>query len=193
MTQDLSLYTEDYYTRDIAETWFWRNGLLRPDQLAAICYAFGLPFTGGEGLARREPGYVVSVGAGRGELEARLQALPGVTMVTGIDPSPGAAAMYEGARLIPGPGQHEAARADTVIFCESIEHIPAEQSLALIAAMKPGARLIITNWPDYHPLWPDPLNPWDHVTLISDDFYDALCEGRDVIVRKGSHLVLDIR
>lgn len=192
MTQDLSNYTRAYYERDIAETHFWRNGLLRPDQLAALCYAMGWPFSGTEGLRPREPGFIVSVGAGRGELEAALEKLPGVTGVAGVDPSDGPRQMYEGSRLEPTADPALVAQAGTVIFCESIEHIPAEQSQAVIDAMSPGARLVIVNWPDYHPIWPDPLNPWDHMTLIDDVLYDGLCAGRTVVLRRGSHLVLDI-
>lgn len=177
------MYDSAYYRRDIPETWFWQAGLLRPDQLAALCYAKGWPFWGNDS-APRDPGVIYSIGAGRGELEATLEKLG--HHVVGVDPSPGAREMYEGSVLLdayPGGG-------DTVIFCESIEHLQREEFEDIWEQIPEGARVIIVNWPDYHPLEPDGSG-WDHVRLIDDRFFDELTEGRKVILRHGSHLVVE--
>jgi hypothetical protein len=191
----MSNYTRAYYERDIPETWFWQHGLIRPDQLAALCYAMGWPFRGGwragESYERREPGMVVSIGAGRGELEKVLEKLPGVQNVTGMDNSPGAAEMYEASTLETEIRLELIQEADTVIFCESIEHLPSDVIWAIIESVKPGARIIIVNWPSFHPLPPDG-GGWDHITLIDDKLFDQISEGHQVVVRWGSHLVLDM-
>lgn len=189
MTQNLAGYDAGYYQRDQEEFWFERHGLLRPDQLAALCYTLGWPFWGPP-TRPRQAGVVVSMGAGGGFLEAVLEKMPGVTEVIGIDPSMGAAQLYRGSRLEPRCSPELAAQAGTVIFCESIEHIPLEETLAVAEAMRQGSRLVAVNWPDYHPLLPDGSG-WDHITAIDDDLYDRLSAGRTVVIRRGSHLVLD--
>jgi SAM-dependent methyltransferase len=95
--QDLAGYDDAYYQRDAPEFWFGGRDLPRPDQLAAICYTFGVPFWGSEPYAPRDPGRVVSIGCGGGHLEQTLEDL-GVT-VTGVDPSPGARRLYRGKLL----------------------------------------------------------------------------------------------
>lgn len=188
-------YDRAYYERDIPETWFWQHGLLRPDQLAALCYAMGWPFRGGyragECYEKRDPGVIVSIGAGRGELEKVLEKMPGVTSVTGIDTSAGSAEMYEGSVLETEVRMELIQEADTIIFCESIEHLPPGLSTGIIQTAKPGARVIIVNWPAFHPLPPDG-GGWDHITLIDDKFFDDLSIGHHVVIRWGSHLVLDM-
>lgn len=183
MSQDLSIYTEDYYNRELEEYWFTKNGLLRPDQLAAVCYTFGLPFWG-EHSNRREPGLVYSIGCGAGDLEVTLEKLG--CEVIGVDPSSGAKHLYKGSELIdeyPGGG-------DTVIFCEAIEHIPMEQLTDIFNKIPQKARIIIVNWPDYHPLHPDGSNQ-DHITLIDDELYNKLAKGRKIVLHRGSHLILE--
>lgn len=190
MTQDLTHYSADYYQRDqIIETWFWRVGLLRPDQLAALCYILGKPFWGRDRLPERKPGLVLSVGCGRGELEAALERL-GV-QVLGYDPSAGAHDMYEGTRLTAELDDETIRVAHTVVFCESLEHVPADEIWRIRKALTSGTRLVVTNWPDYHPIEVS-RDGWDHITRVDDDLFDRLAEGASVLVRRESHLVLEV-
>lgn len=184
MMQDLTNYTPGYYYRDQAEYWFQRWDLLRPDQLAALCYAFNWPFFSELPiLPQRDPGLVYSIGCGHGILEAKMEQMG--CRVTGIDPSPGPKEIYRGTQLLdeyPGGG-------DTIIFCESLEHIPVEDIFTTWSRIPSTARIIIVNWVDHMPIEPEP--PFnDHITLIDDALYDKLSEGRNVILRRGSHLVL---
>jgi len=189
-------YDHAYYQRAIPENWFAPRQLLRPDQLAAICYLFGLPFYGDEEYPPRpDPGPCLSVGCGTGTLEARLEAL-GVE-VFGSDPSPAVRDLYAGHRLIQAdltgtldrlpPDQYR-----SVIFCESLEHIPLDQILAAWRIFRDASdlRIVIVNWPARHPI---PLDPsgWDHITCVDDALFDELSAGFHAVVRRGSHLVLD--
>lgn len=185
MSQDMSIYTSDYYKRDIDEYWFDKNGLLRPDQLAAICYAYGMPFFGGV-FAKREPGLVYSIGCGEGVLERHLENMG--CEVIGVDPSCGADELYRGETLI---DKYEGG-GDTIIFCEAIEHIPADEIERIFSLIPVGARVIITNWPDFHPIHPDGTDK-DHITLVDDELYDRLSTSGEIIVRRGSHLVIDVK
>lgn len=188
--QDLAGYDVGYYRRDAPEFWFGGHGLLRPDQLAAVCYAFGVPFWGSEPYAPRDPGLIVSMGAGEGYLEGELERLLDGHVV-GVDPSPGARQLYRGSRWCPAATRTLINGAGTVIFGESIEHIPLEETLQVRAWMAPGSRLIVVNWPDFHPIEPH-LNGWDHITRVDDALYDRLAAGGRVVLRRGSHLVVDI-
>lgn len=158
----------------------------------------------------RTPKTVVDVGCGRGELLAAFHLL-GVTC-WGIDPAPGAASLvpetlswvgmsrnyfinkgaFEGLLSVP-----TGVPIDTVIFCESIEHIrPEEFEKAFryvknILFGKDGGLLIIVNWIGFHPLKPDHTG-YDHIRLVDDAFYDRLSkEAKRVVFRFGSHLVLE--
>jgi hypothetical protein len=107
--------------------------------------------------------------------------------VIGVDPSEGAHELYKGKEIIseyPGGG-------DTIVFCESIEHIPQDELDRIFSLIPQDARIIIVNWLHYHPIIPD--GSLDHITRIDDDYYNKLAEGRKVVVRQGSHLVLDGR
>lgn len=183
---DLSHYTKDYYKRNLAETWFWQNGLLRPDQLAALCYIKNWPFWGDEKYPKDSynPKVIYSIGAGRGELEKTLERL-GFT-VYGVDPSEGSKEMYEGKNHLgkyPGGG-------DVVLFCESIEHIPEDVFNEIWNKIPTHARVVIVNWPSYHPIKKDKTG-WDHIRQIDDELFNRLSEKNKVIVRRGSHLVLE--
>jgi SAM-dependent methyltransferase len=188
-TQDLAGYDAAYYQRDAPEFWFGRYGLPRPDQLAAICYIFGVPFWGTEPYAPRNPGLVVSIGAGEGHLEQTLERMG--LAVTGVDPSPGALELYRGGLLVGQARQALIGSARTVIYNESIEHIPVEQTMQVREWMVPGSRLIVVNWPDFHPIEPH-VNGWDHITRVDDSLYDRLAAGGTVALRRGSHLVVDV-
>lgn len=181
MDQNLSNYNEPYYKR---ETWFEDNGLLRPDQLAALCYAFGRPFWHFDDEMPRDPGLIYSIGCGSGYLERKLESMG--CRVIGIDPAPGAKSLYKGTVI----GDEYMGDGDTIIFCESIEHIPTEKRIEILSKVPNGARIIITNWPDFHPIAADDSG-WDHITRIDDELYDKLQENMKVILRRGSHLVLE--
>lgn len=186
--QDLAGYTPAYYMRDAPEFWFAPRGLPRPDQLAAICYTFGVPFWGSEPYAPRDPGLIVSMGAGEGHLEQALERVLGPHVI-GVDPSPGAAALYRGQSLVGAADEGLISKAGTVIYCESIEHIPATQTFQVRRWMQPGSRLIVVNWPDFHPI--EATSEWDHITKVDDELYDRLAIGARTILRRGSHLVLE--
>jgi SAM-dependent methyltransferase len=177
-------YTSEYYLRDADEFWFGRYGLLRPDELAALCYTFGRPFAGKGVDAPRVPGTIYSIGCGEGRLEAQLERMG--CEVYGVDPSPGARELYRGSCLLteyPGGGS-------TILFVESIEHLWPQEFWAIWTAIPPGARVIIVNWLDFWPIEPDNTG-YDHVTLVDDALYDRLSVGHRVVVRRGSHLVVE--
>lgn len=183
MSQDLSIYDKDYYLRDQVEFYFKKHGLLRPDELAVICYSLGWQYFGGEKMELRDPGLIYSIGCGTGEWESKMEEMG--YEVIGVDPSEGPHELYNGKKIInkyPGGG-------DTIVFCESIEHIPENELNKILNVIPKRARVIIVNWVDYHPIAPD--GSLDHITRIDDDFYDEITKGKKVIVRNGSHLVYD--
>lgn len=188
MSQDLSNYSRNYYLQGTPQglSWFFEdNNAMRPDQLAAFCYAFNWAFFDGQHKRPpRDPGLIYSIGCGMGVLEWNLEKA-GCTVI-GVDPSEGARELYRASTLVdryPGGG-------DTVIFCESIEHIPLAETLDIFERIPYGTRIIITNWPDHHPIEPEaPFN--DHITRIDDALYDRLSVGRPTVLRRGSHLVLE--
>lgn len=136
----------------------------------------------------RHPGAIVSIGAGEGWLEHQLEMMGQV--VIGVDPAAGARELYRGYSLIERATRREIAAASSVLFCESIEHIPIDQVLQIRSWMQPGSRLVVVNWPDFHPI--EATSAWDHITRIDDELYDRLSVGARVVLRRGSHLVLDI-
>lgn len=179
-----SFYTVKYFRRDVPEHWFYQYGLLRPDELAAICYAFGRPFTVKGNDINRDPGVIYSIGSGEGYLEEKLENMG--CEVYGVDPSPGSKKLYRGKNLLktyPGGG-------GTVIFCESVEHLFPEQFDEIWSRIESGTRVIFVNWLDFHPIEPDSTG-YDHVRLVDDEFYDKISYGNRVIFRRGSHLVLE--
>jgi hypothetical protein len=82
---------------------------------------------------------------------------------------------------------------DTVILCESLEHIKKaefERTWDLIKSELSGL-FIVVNWVKNHPLGPDGTG-YDHIRLVDDKLYDRLSKDASrVIFRKGSHLVLE--
>lgn len=178
------MYDSDYYRRDIHENWYKNAGMLRPDQYAAACYTLGLRFHDSDDDTPRNPGVITSIGCGEGVLEAFLEQLG--HHVIGVDPSPGAQALYRGSLLLDTyPGND-----GTVIFCESIEHLPHDVFDDIWFRIPAGTRIIVTNWESFHPIHPDGTG-WDHVAHIDDALYDRLSEGHRVVKRRGSHLVLE--
>ncbi len=162
--------------------------------------------------ATRSPMLAFDIGCGRGEIAATLTHL-GIRAVA-VDPSAAAGGLVEqtAGRFygIP-PGGVEFVQAtglaalrgsqevpDTVIFCESVEHIPMGELHETFEWMRDrdstadwGIRAVITNWPDFHPIRAEP-GDWDHVHDVDDELYDRLAStARRTVVRHGSHLVLD--
>lgn len=183
---DVSHYQASYYQRPIVENWYSEYDLPRPDELAAICYAFGVPFTNpATEWAQRYPGQVVSIGCGAGRLEAELERLG--CDVIGVDPSPGAKELYRGSTLV---DRYEGG-GDTIVFCESLEHLPVEEIDRIFALIPDHARVIVVNWLGWDTIVGN--HSWDHITTVDADLFDRLSDGWNVRVRNGSHLVLDGR
>lgn len=183
MTQDLSHYQDSYYERDIEENWYGNHGLLRPDELAALGYAFGRTVWHPRESKPRDPGVVYSIGCGLGRLERQLETM-GVE-VYGVDPSPGAAALYQGKTLL----DHYPGGGDTILFVESLEHIPLEEIRSIWQRLPRGARVIVVNWVDFFPIPAD--SSWDHITEITNELFDELSIGCETILRRNGHLVLE--
>ena len=218
-SERLAHYDRSYFTRGDPEAAPNRDGYLREDQFHAICYACGIrpggTLTGfAEQIAyisdrgsRDDPGRVLSIGAGRCEMEqvlARFCSVP----VTAIEPADAALQLREERKegwLDPAHDivclnqtlmLHLAAVPcgewpySTVIFCESIEHIPSIELDALWPRLE-NCRLIIVNWKTFFPIQPHG-NGWDHITAIDEALYAMICELGEVWLRDGSHLVVDI-
>lgn len=201
-------YDRHYYLgRDIPEVRNYAKGQLRSDQLACLAYAYG-----GDGRfasqalaasrgASRTPRLVLDIGAGRGELAAAF-ALAGVEVV-GLEPSRAARTIYRRTLRTWGGSEPVLARdiddvegcPDTVICCESLEHIPAGEFDRMWFRIcewldRTRGRFIVANWRDNHPIEVDDSN-WDHVRRVDDELYDSLsADAREVVYREGSHLVL---
>lgn len=185
-------YPKNYFNRGTAEQSFYDNHMLRPDQYQAMCYAFG--FDPQSKYLKRKPKRLVSVGCGQGFLEnAFVEA--GVKVV-GIDTNNFLA--FDSFKFTLGGMEKIPERFDTLLFCEAIEHITKEEfdknwPETFRKLRKNNALLIIVNWKDYHPIYPDESG-WDHVRVVDDAFYDELIQdAANVWVRDGSHLVLEFR
>lgn len=224
----LGKYTVEYFTsRKIPEIQSWHNRIVRDDICAALCYALGYTREETRRLEKlsgtdykehwnkicagkkRTPVLVADVGAGRGEICALLSM--GNIEAVGIDPSPGAAALFpktmkewankdgfffynlnsiDGLKKLMYLGMFP----DTIIMCESIEHIRKdefEETWKLVCQILTKTRglFIVTNRLKFHPILPDRTG-YDHITRIDDALYDRLSSGKNVLVREKSHLVL---
>lgn len=159
---------------------------------------------------KRTPNLVADVGAGRGEICALLS-LGGISNV-GIDPSPGAATLFPKTmtqwanklnylfyNLNSTDGlmrlMYLNMFPDTIIMCESIEHIRRDEFEATWVLIKQiltktSGLFVVTNRLKFHPIAPDNTG-YDHITRIDDSLYDRLSkESVGVLVREKSHLVL---
>ena len=156
----------------------------------------------------RYPKKILSVGSGRGELEASFIYL-GIPVV-GCDPAPCIPEIYKQTMLewidcddyvFHNMEFHEVAEMyseqlmfDTIIFCESLEHIPEgtfEYGWNLIKnhLYTLHGRLIVCNTISNHPI--KISCTWNHVRRVDDDLYDRFeSEAVRTIFRQGSHLVL---
>jgi ubiquinone/menaquinone biosynthesis C-methylase UbiE len=159
--------------------------------------------------ATRKPQVVVDIGAGRGEICALLT-LDNVRAI-GIDPSPGSAELFPvtmkewagvdeyeflNVGMVGGLENLIGQGVDTIILCESIEHIPPsefEQGFEFVKRILSGAGglFIVTNWLDNHPIKPDRTG-YDHIRRVDDELYDKLSKSaKSIVFRQGSHLVLE--
>jgi len=177
-------YTTEYFERDgLYESIFHQEKVLRPDQASALLYAF---------MGNRWPTFVLSIGSGLGVLEAMFDHLR--IPCVGLDGCGGLRGVYQGRHLINKrlcvaleENAHAIERADTLIFSESIEHIPMKQVKRTIALFT--GRLIVTNRLCFHPIG----KTNEHITPINDAVYDEFesAYGKAVF-RCGSHLVIDV-
>lgn len=173
------MYDHNYFHK---ERWYQDNGLLRPDQYAALLYTLGQPVWHYTELEPRDPGKIFSIGCGVGDLEVKLEEMG--YDVTGVDPY--AKDVYKGKKLIDAyPGG-----ADTIIMCESIEHIPRQDAINIVNGVNRGGRVVITNWVDFFPI-PKDGTGWNHITDVDDGLYNEIVQLFNVKIRKGSHLVMD--
>lgn len=81
---------------------------------------------------------------------------------------------------------------DTIVFCESIEHIPETDFWNLWSQIKQRFQglVVITNWLHLHPI---PVDLPEHIFRIDDAVYDRLVsDSHRCVYRNQSHLVLEI-
>ena len=152
----------------------------------------------------RLPGLVLSVGEGRGELAAAYARLR--TSFIGVDPSPGSEELipntiktwaygensseFWNTDIISALPKLDIRKPDTVIFSESIEHIPMEEGDLIIERAKEwGALLIVSNVLDFHPIKIDNTG-WNHIRLIDDDLYDSIEAMGTLVYRNKSNLIV---
>ena len=165
----------------------------------------------------RDPGRVLDVGCGRGQLEAALMYLaasdsfgPLDISFTAIDFSADAVELTK-KTCVEWSGVSRTNESkfdiqqlalsdigdldqsfDTIVFSESIEHIPKEDfDMAMSYFESWHARLIIVNKIDFHPIEPDDTG-WNHIRRITDEVYDDIIEHGEVIFRDRSHLVVQL-
>lgn len=162
----------------------------------------------------RSPKLVFDMGCGRGEIAATLVHL-GVRAVA-VDPSASAEALVDETAqkfygLAPGAVPFKRSTGlkalrthsevpDTIVFCESVEHIPLHELYSTFewiashaGAASDGILVVITNWPRLHPIRAV-SGDWDHVHDVDDDLYDKLCSyASQTVARHGSHLVLHFK
>jgi hypothetical protein len=158
------------------------------------------------GKARRVPRLVFEVGSGRGELAAALtassvpciasdfmdgfdRALDRIGALWGVKPEGLNVDFVEASRLM------RDLKPDTVILCETIEHIPRKEfeeawGNTVDVLSETGGLFILTNWVHFHPI---PVNGNDHIWEINDQVYDWLASYGKTVYRNGSHLVLSFK
>jgi hypothetical protein len=241
MQTGLENYNKHYFLgRPDPEIQSYHKGLIRPgDMGSAFCYSLG--FTSYDQVrevlgiperaswlpenssireqlemikphVKRRPNLVVSLGTGRGEIDAGYYLLN--IPCIGVDPSLVIPSIYhktlqKWAGATPGSytflnmGTHDAIAViaqmgrlpDTVVMCESFEHIPEDDFTQAWVSLREWLQqtrglLVITNWISKHPIRKD-RGGWDHVTEVNDEVYDRLArDAVKTVFRKGSHLVL---
>jgi 2-polyprenyl-3-methyl-5-hydroxy-6-metoxy-1,4-benzoquinol methylase len=159
---------------------------------------------------RRLPQRVLEIGGGRGEVATVLRHM-GVDVVS-VELGPEAEKWYAAtayhyfgdaiAPVIPvnkpiqdAMSDLDISSFDTILMIESLEHIPADAFEPVWQEIKTKftGRLVIVNWPDYHPIWIGrDAGPDEHCRLVDDALYDSWSSAaKAVYTRRGSHLALD--
>jgi protein-L-isoaspartate O-methyltransferase len=159
---------------------------------------------------RRLPQRVLEIGGGRGEVATVLRHM-GVDVVS-VELGPEAEKWYAAtayhyfgdaiAPVIPvnkpiqdAMSDLDISSFDTILMIESLEHIPADAFEPVWQEIKTKftGRLVIVNWPDYHPIWIGrDAGPDEHCRLVDDALYDSWSvAAKAVYTRRGSHLALD--
>jgi hypothetical protein len=216
-----TVYTTAYYTErpSTEEQDYWDQGQIKPDQLSALAYAFGLaswPISASaEGTAlqqvtaiyqirKRTPVHVLEVGTGRGEVSVSLSHLD--IAVTSIDSSPAVPDLIDVTRIkfqMQPKGRltffnepfgqsvfHRYPAVDTIILTETLEHIPADEfDMALRLVHRCAEGLLIITNKKSFHPILEP-DGRDHVRVIDDTVYDQLETQGKRIIREGSHLVI---
>ena len=222
-----AFHSREFYLRDVGKRdAYARRRLYMDDEGAAVCYAFGIDYLAYRtsppasdfraevarmlALRQRTPQLVLNVGAGLGMIDAAF-AHAGVPCI-GVDPSPGAKEGYArtfadwldsapyrfvGEKAHVAVEQLGSAIPDTVIMCESIEHIPAFEFDLLWKRIVPMLRVtrglfIVTNGLSeaHFPVVVDGTG-WCHIRQIDDRLYDTLASAAQrTLFRHRSHLVL---
>ena len=205
------------------------------DALAGICYMLDIPYEkiterwpkvsknemwiGGNILEQleflianrvRDPGHILEIGAGRGEVTLLLTKLG--YKVTTIDPGRDFKDLlkYTKNKLFPNQdiepykiinntlqdAMLDYNEFDTILMVESLEHILAEhfdpewQNIT----QNFSGYFIVVNWRSYHPIAVGQYAPPDiHCRLTDDKLYDNMSYNHKVLVRAGSHLCLDMK
>lgn len=155
----------------------------------------------------RNPKKILEIGGGRGEIANSLKFL-GVDCIS-IDPGLEATKQYSitGKHFFGNnfrsvePVCQSLGQAvknlnltdfDTIIFCESIEHVQESEFYNFwnLVLTKFQGIFIVTNDLYYHPI---PIQEPEHIFEISDSLYDKLVsQSKNCWYRNHSHLVLDI-
>lgn len=156
---------------------------------------------------QRTPKKVLEIGGGRGEIANLFKKL-GSDCVS-IDPGQYSDRLFElTGRLFFGEEfiaasplpidlktfteKFELDQFDTVIFCESIEHVSESEFWTFWQKLKSTftGLVIIVNWIYYHPI---PIGLPQHIFEINDDVYDRLVsDSKRCVYRNHSHLVLEL-
>lgn len=161
-------------------------------------------------FATRKPKKVLEIGGGRGEVANVLGHL-GIDVVS-VEYGADAELWYnktgkkyfgenhQAVKPIVGDikdviHQLDLSEFDTIMMVESLEHIPKENFDPVwdkIVAEFHGW-FIVTNWPDYHPIWIGrDANEHEHCRAVDDNLYNEwVSQSRACLQRHGSHLVLE--
>lgn len=156
---------------------------------------------------QRQPKKILEIGGGRGEVANTFKKLN--ADCHSIDPGQYADVLYDytgklffgetfaSASPIPVSLQEftdkwEFNQFDTVIFCESIEHVSESEFWNFWHKIKKtfNGLVIIVNWMYFHPI---PKGGTEHIFEINDEIYDRLiAESKHCVYRNHSHLVLQL-
>jgi 2-polyprenyl-3-methyl-5-hydroxy-6-metoxy-1,4-benzoquinol methylase len=145
---------------------------------------------------KRKPKCVLDWGSGNGLLSAAFSHFDVTTYAVDPNPSKEVNGLNTSNRIdkafVEDLTLKEIENIDTVIFCESIEHMPEEyvnHYLKLISTIADKDILVIqVNTINYHPINPSPP---DHITRINNAFQQRFIDihNIEVIFKQGSHIV----